>query len=1272
MSDGKINFSASIDTTQLEKDAKKAMDMFADMSEKIGSEGKKMDKVIDNTGRNVSNITEKTEEAKESFGKLGTVVSAALSITALQGFARQIINIRGEIESLQTSFRVLAGDVDGSALFAEIKQFATATPMSLGDIAKAAQTLLAFNIPANEIMTTLRQLGDVSMGDGQKFQSLALSFAQMSSAGRLMGQDLMQMINAGFNPLSEISAKTGKSIGDLKKEMEQGAISVEMVKEAFASATGEGGKFNGMMEKQSQTIKGAISNMEGAFEDMLNAIGEKMQGVVMSGIAVTQSIIENWDKYARVILSVVASVGAYKAALIAVQVIEKASATATLVTRVLNLAKAYGAANVAAKLLNKTMLANPYTAVAMAIASVVGLLVAFVDTTDQVREAQDRLGESTASTESEFAKAKKDLDGYFVALQKAKEGTEEYDKARDTIVSKYSSYMKNIDKEITKVGNLKNVYDQLTISIQQSIAQRGLQQLQSSNLDAVGKSMDEALSEVQEFLKNAPESVRAEGLKQVREYILTGANEVEGTLVAKFKKTSLWNTIFDARKAQTAALAAEKAFKERFGVEEQSQSTTTEPTTTTTTTLTEPNKADTAKLAEAYRNLYARQAKEREKAKKEAEYAIEQSAIDMMDESTDKTIRQIRLNSKKEQDAVAQALEDYKAKMTQEAKELWQANPATKDTEWDGSILLDPDVLQSFADRNMAIVIKYAQQEADIQQQSFDAMNEYLLQYGSYEEKRQAIKDKYSDAIAKATTEGEKLSLGEEMKQALSDLDIEANKSTSAVSQLFKDLADETISELNRIHERGKEALDFLVTGEWDADKGKDLGISKETFEIWSKSPEQLEKIRKALLGIQLAADKSTKPLDKIAKGLKEIFKLGEDSEELDEALRNIVDGVNEITRVVDFASGSIGQLGEALGSDALQGTSEAMSDISNIANSTMQGAQAGAAFGPWGAAAGAALGLITSATSAISKWIDKTKEAQIASLQSKIDELSKSYDSLSKSIQRAFSTDASKLYQQQNAMLQQQQALIRQQIALERSKKKEDSERIKQWEDELTRINETLAENREKAIDAIFGSDIQSAIDSFASAYVDAWSQGENKAKSAKDFVKSMIQSMIREAVKADFSLPMQAIRKKMNEFFTDGIISTAESTAIEQMVNDAMAEADKRFGWASQYLSAGTSQTTTSKGFQAMSQDTADELNGRFTALQMSGEAIKNAMLDVQMGFNVIRPVIPIISTNIGDIRNLSIIAIDLLEMLVKQTKPIADINTNIERIERNTRKL
>ncbi len=301
---GRLFYATGIDNSQLQADAAESRNILHSIGQTAQDEGNRMD---------------------TAFGRMAKAAGGIFAIGQVTEFAKQIIAVRGEIESLQISFETLAGKSKGDALFGEIRQFAVSTPMMMKDLASGAQTMLAFNIEVEKVMPMLRAIGDVSMGDAQKFNSLTLAFSQMSATGKLMGQDLLQMINAGFNPLSVISEKTGKSIGELKEEMEKGKITTDMVTEAFLSATAAGGKFHGMLEKQSHGINGAISNMQGAIEDALNDIGSATQGITMSAIDSATFLAKNYKELAEIIGATVLAYGTYKTSLIINEALERAN-----------------------------------------------------------------------------------------------------------------------------------------------------------------------------------------------------------------------------------------------------------------------------------------------------------------------------------------------------------------------------------------------------------------------------------------------------------------------------------------------------------------------------------------------------------------------------------------------------------------------------------------------------------------------------------------------------------------------------------------------------------------------------------------------------------------------------------------------------------------------------------------------------------------------------------------------------------------------------------
>ena len=487
----------------------KAQEEVAEAGKKAAAEEKEG---ADKATRAIRETTKATNELGGAFDGVKSKVAGALTLASLMAFEKKVIEVRSEMESLQKSFESLAGEHVGRQLYEDIKQFATTTPMMMKDLAKGAQTLLGFNMEAEKIMPILRQIGDISMGDAQKFNSLTLAFAQMSSTGKLMGQDLLQMINAGFNPLVTISEKTGKSIGELKDEMAKGAITVEMVEDAFRTATAEGGKFHNMLETQSKTMKGALSNLQGAYEDMLNEIGEKQQGVMLKGIEITQKLVQNYETVGKVLLTIIATYGTYRAAVMAATVAENLlNGTYTVKIRLLRAAAA------AQTLLNKTMLANPYVLAATALAAVVSSLIAFRSRTDEASEAQKRINSTFEETQGKIAAEQKQIDSLFDKLRKAEKGTDEYKKAKDAILNQYGDYLKGLGREIETLENVEKAYREVAKAAREAALARGREAALGEANENYGKGYASNMGKLQNALTStAGKKDATEALRQIQ------------------------------------------------------------------------------------------------------------------------------------------------------------------------------------------------------------------------------------------------------------------------------------------------------------------------------------------------------------------------------------------------------------------------------------------------------------------------------------------------------------------------------------------------------------------------------------------------------------------------------------------------------------------------------------------------------------------------------------------------------------------------------------
>ncbi len=224
------------------------------------------------------------DKAKQALTGFKTFVGGLALGAGFTMLAKTGLEAAMTMEGLNAEFKVMTGSAErASAVIKEISDFAAKTPFDKLGLSRAAKTLMAFGLQSEKVVPTLRMLGDIAGADQNKLNGLALVFGQIQSTGRLMGQDLLQLINQGFNPLTEISKQTGISMGDLKKAMEQGAISADMVTAAFRSATSAGGLFYGNLEAQSQTLQGRISTLKDNFVTALQNMAEAFLPLLKAG-----------------------------------------------------------------------------------------------------------------------------------------------------------------------------------------------------------------------------------------------------------------------------------------------------------------------------------------------------------------------------------------------------------------------------------------------------------------------------------------------------------------------------------------------------------------------------------------------------------------------------------------------------------------------------------------------------------------------------------------------------------------------------------------------------------------------------------------------------------------------------------------------------------------------------------------------------------------------------------------------------------------------------
>ena len=583
----------------------------------------------------------------------------------------------------------------------------------------------------------------------------------------------------------------------------------------------------------------------------------------------------------------------------------------------------------------------------------------------------------------------------------------------------------------------------------------------------------------------------------------------------------------------------------------------------------------------------------------------QQSEIDLMKEGSDKKIAQLNLDYDRELDII------------RAREKEWREAQGGKLTKKQTIEIRMAKVNAGAKLGNATSDVIHEQIEAEER-----AMNEYLKEYGSYLEKRQAITELYNEKIAKATTEGERLSLAEGMKKELADVDNEAQKSTSIITRLFDDMSKKNITSIRAIADEAEKFLSFLERGEYSSDNS--FGITKEQFDVLRKSPDQLKAIKDEIANVRREADQMETSFNKVSNGLKKVFTSESDAKKLKEGLAEIEEGMNEIMQAGQFLSDTFSKLGDSFGG-VFGGIAEGFSVAMDTVSSAMNGAKAGSMFGPIGASAGAAIGVVTSLAGAIAKIHDKKNEKRIQRLQDQIDTLDKSYGKLEKSIEKAYSKDASKMIEQNNKLLEQQKILIQQQIREEQDKKKTDDSRIKEWQEQIEEINDVIAENKEKAKDAIFGENLKSAIDNFANAQAEAWASGEDRAESAKDTVKKMMRQMVTESIKAatESSGAMEKIRDKLKEFYADNVLSGWEQDYIYNMAEELQKEIDRQFGWADSLMKdkveepekeEDISENSLKGAYAKASQESIDLLAGQTGAVRILLEDIRGGMQPIR----------------------------------------------------------
>lgn len=1294
---GATSFALSLDNAKLEAAIRQARRQLHSIGDSAVAEGERVDSAMD---------------------KIAAAVGAAFTLNAAKDFAMQVVNVRAQIQALEVSFSTLLGSKQqADRMLAEMKDFATTSPLGLEDLAKAGQTLLGFGIEAQRIMPLMQQIGDVAMGDASKFQSLTLAFAQMSASGRLMGQDLLQMINAGFNPLQTMSEQTGKSLGVLKKEMEKGAISSQMVADAFRAATSEGGKFHGMLAAQGQTIAGKMGQLQDAISTLLNEIGTNHQDTIARSLDNLIALTEHWQEVAKVVGVLITTFGAYKAAMMAVWAVQKGMAAMSTIATFLSLARSIHSAKDAMIAFNLVTKASPLGLLIGAISAAVAAYALYRNEIEEVLGLTTAVSRAQEEMQQSLGKELARVDRLFTAMQNAKKGTQAYKQAKAEIISQYGGYLKGLSKEVAQLDNVRKAYDAIRRAATDAAKARAMEKLSTQAADKLIETQGEARADVAKLLrKRYGDQVVKHSSGQIESMVDFQLRQYDKIIAGKVtqKQAQLWanrqmsgsaksgfewlvqggnvipNAIRNAIEAQREYNDTIKQGEEAFGkLQIKAKETLQEAAATSSPAKADKNGDKAAQRIakeQAQRSAaiaaYYSQLEEQQAA---AELDLRARQIELMEEGADKTQAQISLNYDRllhENRQRASAMLEELAKMRH--IEWEKHNPKATDAQ---SLEAQTHIRQSLTNSDLSKAqlaqLQAYTELADKYRKSAEQkmLTELLDKYKSYADRKVEIERKASEeltALQVAQREGkittsQFISRSESIKSARDAANAAIDKEAQNAAKdeatllvaLYEDAGRKSRAQIADILDRTQQLLDY-IKGEEDVELP--VGISLHQIEELRRSPEKLKAVTDAFIRLREQAEAGQHPFERLAHSIGQLFR-SRGKEDKSRAIAKLSAIATEAAHAAGDLLTQLSQVfeqgGDKATAETLQSTGKAINDIVGVASKFASGDVVGGVVATLSTAINL-VGIAAKAEADHQRALQTLREQALAQQQAYNDALfdtALALDKMGAMGEDAFGRmiNSAKLAAQKHGELQSlmnglgnvyvkngshKEGILwwRKQVdeygsLLDRYPKlinaagnldvelaksllstaafKDDAAKAK-----LQRIIDT-AEQATKAgegvnqyIESVFGNTAQSLSD----ALVSAFRNGTNAAHDFSTSLEGMLEKMAQDVATSLYITPLiEKAQKEASALLSRTDLSPEEqmrkmaavmgstmkqAVSIKEQVEMVLQAADiqAQANGLDLWRGGKDSSSSGSRGFTAMSQQSADELNGRFAALQIS----------------------------------------------------------------------
>lgn len=840
---GRLNYGVGLDNSQLRADASESRRLLQGIGQTAETEGDRID---------------------EAFKKIGAAAAGVFAVSQIKNFVTQVATVRGEFQQLEIAFKTMLGSAaQADALMSQLVKTAATTPFGLTDIAQSAKQLLAYGVEADKVNETLIRLGDIAAGLSIPINDLAYLYGTTMVQGRLYTQDLNQFLGRGIPLIEQLAQQFGVAENQVKALVEEGKVGFPEVEQAIINLTNEGSMFGGLMAAQSQSITGQISNIEDAIDTMFNEIGKQNEGVINDALGLVSTLIENWETVGKVLLTVIATYGAYKAAVIAVAAAHKLMNIWGTVQAVLSLSRSIRSAKDAMLLFNMAVKANPLGLVLSVVAAAVSAFALFRDTTDEAADAIKAEREEAEEFNKRVGESAGKAISTYKTLQAEYKNCKTAHEQRQWIKESQTKF-KELGIAVTSVNDAENIFVKNTSVMMTAFKKRAEAAAWQSKVDEEYAKRIERQMQLEDQRDKIQAGSKVPGYSHTtqggNEYVDRSGNWVYTEQGAKNAREAFNRSIANDPVLNAIDERINRYTKKMSEVSSEFQGLFEQAGTTTKTKAEERDEERAAKEQQKIANETAqRNEKIREYSDKvseavtQAEFDIRQAQINAMDDGYEKTVAQVQLNYDRliaENDKRAQKMiEDLKDKKTLEW--LNQNPKATKEQEIEYRASLNL-TMADLSSEQQAMLRSYAEIARQIQVNgNRAALDDMLKDVLTYEQQRTEIAEEYekkrkalyqtdeqgnyvldesgSPVLRQGVTQGNVDELNRQEEEALRRVDEMFAEREATYQAWCNQIADMTLEQLQQVLERAEQELADLEKNGGASDKQLSVARAKVT-----------------------------------------------------------------------------------------------------------------------------------------------------------------------------------------------------------------------------------------------------------------------------------------------------------------------------------------------------------------------------------------------------------------------------------------------------------